>query len=62
MDELILAKENMLLQEKLLSNFACKTATAIPINEGVDKEEDIRPTFFRDIDKIIHSARVYKIC
>ncbi|MCL2355424.1 MAG: hypothetical protein FWC68_06175 [Oscillospiraceae bacterium] len=60
MDELTLAKENMLLQETLLSDFACKNHMAIPIKETA--ENDIRPTFFRDIDKIIHSSRIYKVC
>ncbi len=42
----------MLTNEKLLSEFACKSAEAIKLNS---EEQDIRPVFFRDIDKIIHS-------
>ena len=61
MDELILAKKNMLLQEGLLSEFACKNDAAIQIKELEEKESDIRPIFFRDIDRIIHSARIHKI-
>ena len=60
MYELELAKENMLLQETLLSEFACKNRDAVIINEN--EENDIRPRFFRDIDKIIHSARIHKVC
>ena len=46
------AKQNMLLKEKTLSRYACKSNKAIMLNEN---SEDIRPIFFRDIDKIIHS-------
>lgn len=46
------AKENMIIQEKLLSKYACKSKYAISLKED---KEDIRPIFFRDIDKIIHS-------
>lgn len=46
------AKDNMLLKEHGLSKFACKSEDAILLN--IDKE-DIRPVFFRDIDRIIHS-------
>ena len=46
------AKDNMLLKERGLSEFACKSEDAILLN--TDKE-DIRPVFFRDIDRIIHS-------
>lgn len=38
--------------ESQLSKFACKTESAIKLRE---EWEDIRPAFFRDIDKIIHS-------
>ena len=50
--KLQLAKENMLLKEKDLSEYACKSNQAIVNSENND---DIRPTFFRDIDRIIHS-------
>ena len=46
-------KENMLKNEKNLSSYACKTEEAIRFKEY--KEDDIRPAFFRDIDKIIYS-------
>lgn len=45
-------KEIMLTNEKLLSKYACKSEEAIKLNE---EKQDIRPVFFRDIDKIIHS-------
>ncbi|MCL2383176.1 MAG: hypothetical protein FWC79_03275 [Oscillospiraceae bacterium] len=61
MEELMLAKENMTVSEELLSEFACKTENAILINETQEKEDDFRADFFRDIDKIIHSTRIYKI-
>ena len=38
--------------ESQLSEFACKTENAIKLKE---EAQDIRPAFFRDIDKIIHS-------
>lgn len=46
------AKKNMISREKLLSEYACKSDEAILLK--TDKE-DIRPIFFRDIDRIIHS-------
>lgn len=45
-------KNIMLTNEELLSPYACKSEKGIKLNE---EEEDIRPVFFRDIDKIIHS-------
>ena len=38
--------------ESLLSKYACKSENGIKLNE---EQQDIRPIFFRDIDKIIHS-------
>lgn len=50
------AKENMLLPEKILSEYACKNEKAILVNDDIkEKETDVRPVFFRDIDRIIHS-------
>jgi len=50
------AKYNMLLSENSLSEFACKNEKAILVNDNiVEKESDIRPVFFRDVDRIIHS-------
>lgn len=46
------AKENMVAKEIVLSKYACKSKDSIVLHEDT---EDIRPTFFRDIDKIIHS-------
>lgn len=46
------AKKNMLLREECLSQYACKSENGILIR---DDKEDIRPIFFRDIDRIIHS-------
>ena len=45
------AKENM-LNERNLSKYACKSSDAIRINPD---DEDIRPEYFHDIDRIIHS-------
>ena len=45
------AKENM-LNERNLSKYACKNSDAIRINPD---DEDIRPEYFHDIDRIIHS-------
>ena len=45
-------KEKLLLNEEILSEFACKSIEAIRLKEEV---EDIRPSFFHDIDKIIYS-------
>ena len=46
------AKVNMVSKEKFLSNYACCSKKAVLLK---DDKEDIRPTFFRDIDRIIHS-------
>lgn len=46
------AKENMLLGETVLSEYACKSEDGILLKKD---KEDIRPIFFRDIDRIIHS-------
>ena len=46
------ARENMLENEKLFSKYACKSEKAILLQED---KNDIRPIFFRDIDRIIHS-------
>lgn len=39
-------------REKSLSEYACKTKSAVQITK---REEDIRPAFSRDADRIIHS-------
>lgn len=47
------AKQNMLLKERDLSPFACKSEEGVWLKEDI---EDIRPIFYRDIDRIIHSS------
>ena len=46
------AKENFLSKEKNLSKYATRSSDAIRFKEAT---EDIRPPFFHDIDRIIHS-------
>ena len=54
MNEILLkAKENMVLKEKELSKYACKSSQGIWLSPD---KEDIRPIFYRDIDRIIHSS------
>lgn len=45
-------KSIMLQQEELFSDNACKAQNCIILNED---KSDIRPAYFRDIDRIIHS-------
>ena len=47
-----IAKENFLSKEKSLSKYATRSSDAIRFKE---ENEDIRPPFFHDIDRIIHS-------
>ena len=47
------AKTNMILKEQNLADFACKSEKGQWLKPDV---EDIRPIFFRDIDRIIHSS------
>ena len=46
------AKKNFLDKELHLSKYACKSSDAIRLR---DDDEDIRPPYFHDIDRIIHS-------
>ena len=46
------AKENFLRKEKDLSPYATKSSDVVRFKE---EKEDIRPPFFHDIDRIIHS-------
>lgn len=46
-------KQNILNKENNLSQYATKSNESIRFNE--DKIDDIRPAFFRDIDRIIYS-------
>ena len=52
MDVLDIAKSNFLNNEKNLSKYACRDSDAIRIRED---DDDIRPNYFHDIDRIIHS-------
>jgi len=52
-DILAVAKKNMVEKEKMLSCYACKSEMG-KLLDG-ENSEDIRPIFFRDIDRIIHS-------
>lgn len=47
-------QKRMILRESVLSDNACKTSEGIRFKED-NREDDIRPIFFRDIDRIIHS-------
>ena len=46
------AKLNMISKENVLSEYACKSSEGVLLK---DDKQDIRPVFFRDIDRIIHS-------
>lgn len=46
------ASENFLKKEENLSKYATKSSESIRL---VEEESDLRPAFFRDIDRIIHS-------
>lgn len=50
--DLEIIKSNMLKREDLLSNYATKSKDSIRLN---DENDDIRPAFFHDIDRVIHS-------
>ena len=52
MNNYLKAKENFLRKEKELSKYATKSSEAIRFKE---EKEDIRPPYFHDIDRIIHS-------
>lgn len=52
MDYFEQAKNNFLIKEELLSKYSSKSKDAIRIKE---EKEDIRPSYFHDIDRIIHS-------
>ena len=46
------AKENFLNKEKHLSEYATKSSDSIRL---IEEQEDIRPAYFHDIDRIIHT-------
>ena len=48
-------KEEIQSREKYLSKYACKNEDAIFLIKNIDKEKEIRPVYFRDADRIIHS-------
>ena len=49
-------KEDILKREEGMSKYACRSKDAILLKEdGKLKENEIRPVFFRDTDRIIHS-------
>ena len=52
--DITVVKNNFLIKEKYLSVYACKSGDAIRINP-ISDTNDIRPSFYHDIDKIIHS-------
>ncbi len=52
MEKILEEAKNNLLKEEYLGEYACKSSDAIRIEKY---EEDIRPNYFRDIDRIIHS-------
>ncbi len=52
MDVMKVAREHFLNNEKNLSKYACRDCDAIRFQE---EEFDIRPNYFHDIDRIIHS-------
>ncbi len=52
MEKIEIAKQNFLMKEQNLSEYATKSIESIRFYELTD---DIRPSFFRDVDRIIHS-------
>ncbi len=54
MNNIDIAKKNFLNNEKYLSKYACKNSEAVRVDYD-EGEEDIRPAFFHDIDRIIYS-------
>ena len=53
-DLILEVKENFLLKENNLSKYACLDSDAIRLRKEDDSQE-IRPNFYHDIDRIIHS-------
>lgn len=48
-------RKEILDRDESLSKNACKNKEAIFLKENIEKENEIRPVFFRDADRIIHS-------
>ena len=48
-------RKEILDRDESLSKNACKNKDAIFLKENIEKENEIRPVFFRDADRIMHS-------
>ena len=48
-------REEIITRDDVLSKNACKNKDAIFLKDNIEKENEIRPVFFRDADRIIHS-------
>ena len=48
-------RKEILNRDESLSKNACKNKDAIFLKDNIEKENEIRPVFFRDADRIIHS-------
>ena len=48
-------RKEILYRDESLSKNACKNKAAIFLKENIEKENEIRPVFFRDADRIMHS-------
>lgn len=48
-------RKEILNRDESLSKNACKNKDAIFLKNNIEKENEIRPVFFRDADRIIHS-------
>ena len=48
-------RKEILDRDESLSKNACKNKDAIFLKDNIEKENEIRPVFFRDADRIIHS-------
>ena len=48
-------KKDILKREENLSSLACKSKDAIFLREDIEKENESRPAFSKDTDRIIHS-------
>ena len=48
-------RKEILNRDESLSKNACKNKDAIFLKDNIEKENEIRPVFFRDADRIMHS-------
>jgi len=56
--------KNNLKREKILSKYACKSIMGVrrhPEREEIEDRINIRPAFFHDTDRIIHSLAIQDI-